>query len=125
MTATAPGIDDALLQDFGGEAAEHHRMRRTDARAGLHGDHGLDRHRHVDDHAVAGLDASASARWRTGRRGGSSSLVGDRVTLPSSASKMMATLSGCVQVPIQQYEALSSPSWNHLKNGALLCRASW
>ena len=32
-------------------------MRRADARAGLHGDHAFDRHRHVDQHAVALADA--------------------------------------------------------------------
>ena len=43
-----------------------------------------------------------------------------RVTAPSSASKMIATLSGCVARcrSRQLYDALSSPSWNHLKNGA-------
>ena len=43
-----------------------------------------------------------------------------RVTLPSSASKTIATLSGWVRRcrSRQLAEALSSPSWNHLKNGA-------
>ncbi len=52
-----PGVDDALLNAFGGEAAEHDRMGRADPRAGLHRHHCLDRHRHVDQHAVALLDA--------------------------------------------------------------------
>ena len=65
------GVDDALLQALGGEAAEHHRVGRADARAGLHRDHRLDRHRHVDEDAVALLDAERlQRRWRTGRRGG-------------------------------------------------------
>ncbi len=50
-------VDDAFLQRFGGKAAEHYRVRSTDARAGLHGDDTFDRHRHVDHDAVALLDA--------------------------------------------------------------------
>jgi hypothetical protein len=42
MSATAPGVDDALLHALGGEAAEHHRVRGADARARLHRDHRLD-----------------------------------------------------------------------------------
>ena len=52
------GVDDALLQRLGREAAEHHRVGRADARAGLHRGHAFDRHRHVDDDAVALLDAA-------------------------------------------------------------------
>ena len=51
------GVDDALLHALRREAAEYHRMRGADARAGLHRDHGLDRHRHVDEDAVGRLDA--------------------------------------------------------------------
>ncbi len=47
------GTGNAVAQRLRGEAAEDHRMRRADARAGLHRDHGLDRHRHVDDDAIA------------------------------------------------------------------------
>ena len=50
------GIDDALLQRLRGKAAEYDRMRRPDTRAGLHRDHAFDRHRHVDQHAVALAD---------------------------------------------------------------------
>ena len=50
-------IDDPLLQRLGREPAEHDRMRRADPGAGLHRHHALDRHRHVDEHAVALLDA--------------------------------------------------------------------
>ena len=39
--------------DARGEAAEHHRVDRADARAGQHREHGLGDHRHVDQHAVA------------------------------------------------------------------------
>ncbi len=52
------GVLDAVAQRLRREAAEHHRVRRTDARAGLHRDHALDAHRHVDDDAVALLDAA-------------------------------------------------------------------
>ncbi|MNS74812.1 hypothetical protein D3C72_1082960 [compost metagenome] len=50
-------VDQPLLQRLGREAAEHHRVRGTQARAGLHRDHAFDRHRHVDHHAVALPDA--------------------------------------------------------------------
>jgi hypothetical protein len=56
------GILDALLHALGGEAAEHHRVDRADAGAGLHGDHAFDRHRHVDQDAVALLDALRTQR---------------------------------------------------------------
>ena len=45
------------MQALGGEAAEDHRVRGADARARLHRDHRLDRHRHVDQDALALLDA--------------------------------------------------------------------
>ena len=51
------GVDDALLQALGREAAEHDGMRRADAGAGLHRHHRLDDHRQVDDHPVALADA--------------------------------------------------------------------
>ncbi len=51
------GVDDALLQRLRREAAEHDRVRRADARAGLHRDHAFDRHRHVDEDAIALPDA--------------------------------------------------------------------
>jgi hypothetical protein len=38
ITATAPASTDAVLQALRGEAAEHHRVRRADAGAGLHRD---------------------------------------------------------------------------------------
>ena len=52
-----PGVDDALLQRFGREAAEYHAVGGPNARAGLHGNHAFKRHRHVDQHAVALLNA--------------------------------------------------------------------
>ncbi len=57
-------IDDAFLDALCREAAEHHRVRGADARACLHGDHRLDRHRHVDENAVTFLDALRLQRVR-------------------------------------------------------------
>src|SRR6202034_1633682 len=51
------GVFDAVLQRPGGKAAEHHRVDGADAVAGVHGNHGLRHHRHVDDDAIATLDA--------------------------------------------------------------------
>jgi len=54
---TGLGIDDAFLHALRGEAAEHHGVDRADAGASLHGHHRLDRHRQIDEHAVAFLHA--------------------------------------------------------------------
>src|SRR5580692_11225877 len=51
------GVLDAILQRHRGEAAEHHRVDRTDAVAGVHGDERLGHERQVDDDAVAAPDA--------------------------------------------------------------------
>ena len=56
------GILDAILERQRRESAEHHRMDGADARAGVHGDDGLGRHRHVDDHAIAGRHALREQR---------------------------------------------------------------
>ena len=46
-------VDDTAGQRLGREAAEHHRMDRTDTGTGQHGDHGLGDHRHIDgDHVT-------------------------------------------------------------------------
>ncbi len=50
------GVDDPLLQRLGREAAEDDRMRGADPCAGLHRDDAFDRHRDVDEDAVALLD---------------------------------------------------------------------
>ena len=50
-------VDDALLQSLGRKPAEHHAVGDADARAGLHRDDAFQRHRHVDQHAVALADA--------------------------------------------------------------------
>ncbi|CAB5172728.1 hypothetical protein IST4134_04328 [Burkholderia cenocepacia] len=49
-------VDEPLVQRFRGEAAEHDRVGRADARAGLHRDDAFDRHRNVDDDAIALAD---------------------------------------------------------------------
>ena len=46
-------VVDARGEARRGEAAEHHRVDRADARAGEHREHRLGDHRHVDQHAVA------------------------------------------------------------------------
>ena len=57
-------VDDPLVQRLRREAAEHDRMRRADAGAGLHRDNAFDRHRHVDHDPVAFLDAALLERIR-------------------------------------------------------------
>jgi len=52
-----PGVVDAQGQVVRGEAAEHHRVHRADARASQHGDGRIHRVRHVDHHPVALLHA--------------------------------------------------------------------
>ena len=50
-------VVDAHRQLVWREATEHHRVYRPDARARIHADQRLGRHRHVDDHAIALLHA--------------------------------------------------------------------
>ena len=47
------GIFDTVAQRLRRKAAEHDRVRGPDSGAGLHGHHALNRHGHVDHHAVA------------------------------------------------------------------------
>ena len=54
------GVVDAGRQLTRREAAEHHRVHRSDARTGEHGEHCLRHHWHVDDDAVALLDAEVA-----------------------------------------------------------------
>ena len=51
------GVDDAIAQRLGAEAAEHHRVHRADAGAGQHRVGRLGDHRHVDADPVALADA--------------------------------------------------------------------
>ena len=62
------GVVDAGRELLGGEAAEHHRMHRSDPGAGEHGHDRLGDHRHVDQHAVARVDAEV-LQHRGERRG--------------------------------------------------------
>ncbi len=55
-------IDDAPGQRFRGEATEHHRVDRADARTGQHRHRGLGNHRHVDGHHVAAMHILAAQR---------------------------------------------------------------
>ena len=52
-----PRIVDAHREFVGGEAAEYDRVHGSETRTGEHRHDGLGDHRHVDDHAVALLDA--------------------------------------------------------------------
>ena len=47
------GIIDTCCQFRGGETTEHHRVNRTQSRAGQHGDDGPGHHGHVDHHPVS------------------------------------------------------------------------
>ncbi len=58
---------DPLGELARGEAAEHHRVDRADPRAREHPEHRLGDHRHVDQHAVAALDAERQQRAREPR----------------------------------------------------------
>ena len=56
-----PGVVHPLPQRLGGEAAEHHRVHRADARAGQHRDGRLGDHRQVDPDAIALLAPPATS----------------------------------------------------------------
>ena len=56
------GVNDAVFQRIGREAAKHDGMDRADAGAGQHGDGGFRDHRHVNAYPVALLDAEAFQR---------------------------------------------------------------
>ncbi|KAG0740761.1 hypothetical protein G6F24_016912 [Rhizopus arrhizus] len=53
----ALAVADAVGDRVRREATEHHRVHRTDARAGEHREHGFGHVRHVDHHAVTMTDA--------------------------------------------------------------------
>src|SRR5690606_14859171 len=55
-------VAHAVGDGVGGEAAEHHRVDRADARAGQHRHRGVDDHRQVDGDAVALAHAKAAQR---------------------------------------------------------------
>ncbi|ERJ33876.1 hypothetical protein L810_3706 [Burkholderia sp. AU4i] len=70
-------VDEPLVQRLRGEAAEHDRVRRADAGAGLHRDDAFDRHRDIDDDAVALADAALLQRIRETRHAGEEIRIGD------------------------------------------------
>lgn len=63
MTLVLP-VSRMVMQRLRREAAEHDRMQRADARAGLHRDDAFDRHRQIDHHAVPTRDAARAQRVR-------------------------------------------------------------
>ena len=71
------GVVDAGRELARREAAEHHRMHRADARAGEHADHRLRHHRHVEDDAVALLDAEVAQQRRQHLHLGEQQVVGE------------------------------------------------
>ena len=72
-------VDDAFVQSLGGKAAEHHAVGGADAGAGLHGDHALNRHGHVDQDPVAAVDAAGFQRIGKLADAGQQLLVADAV----------------------------------------------
>ena len=64
MTSVAPASMIRSCRLLAEKAAEHDRVSGSNARAGLHRNHDLDRHRHVDQDAVAFLDAVVLQRIR-------------------------------------------------------------
>ncbi|CAG2328144.1 hypothetical protein BCCR75722_04473 [Burkholderia sola] len=70
-------VDEPLVQRFRGEAAEHDRVGRADARAGLHRDDAFDRHRNIDDDPIALADAALLQRIREARHAREEIRIGD------------------------------------------------
>ena len=58
----AVAVEDALAQRVRAEAAEHHRVRRADARASQHRDRGFGNHGQVDRHAITAADTQRLER---------------------------------------------------------------
>ena len=68
MTTFACASSMRLRRASAEKAAEDHRVRRSDPRAGQHGHDRLRDHRHVDGHPVAGRHPQAGrARWPPAR----------------------------------------------------------
>ena len=97
------GILDALLQALGRESAEHHRVRRADARASLHRDYAFDRHRHVNYNAVAFFDSQVFQRTGELADPGMQLLVGDVADLAVVAFKNNRpfVFDRCAQMAVQ------------------------
>jgi hypothetical protein len=62
-----PGVVDARGEFVCGESAEHHGVHGAESGRGQHRDDGLGHHRHVDDDAVALLDAESAQHAREAR----------------------------------------------------------
>ena len=60
--AARAGVLDPVFQRDRGETAEHHRVDRADACAGLHRDHRFGHQRQIDHHAVTAADAARLER---------------------------------------------------------------
>ena len=95
------GVVDAAGKLVGGEAAEDHRMDGAQARTSEHGDDRLGDHRHIDDNAVAFLNAMVGKHGGKGRHvveqfaiadlalgGGDRAVVDDRRLLGAAALNM-------------------------------------
>src|SRR3569833_292958 len=108
-------ILDAVLERFGRATAEHHRMNRADARAGLHGDDGFGNHRHIDHHAVAFDDAERSQRVSEPADIFMQFGVTDAANVAFSPSKRMAALSPRSRRwrSRQLNDTFNTPSLNH------------
>jgi hypothetical protein len=76
------GVVDAGGEFARGEAAEHDRMNRADARAGEHADRCLRHHRHVEDDAVAFADAEIAQHGGEHLRLGHQAVIGDGALHP-------------------------------------------
>ena len=72
-----PGVVDPARELVRREAAEDDRVDRAEPRAREHGDHRLGHHRHVDDHAIAALDAQRASAPGEARDASRSSRIGE------------------------------------------------
>ena len=73
------GIVEAFGEFVAGEAAEHDRVDRTEASRGQHRDYCLRHHRHVNDDAVAFLDAEPCQNRRERRHLVAKRTIGERL----------------------------------------------
>ena len=83
---------DPIAQGVGGEAPEHHRVRRPDPRARQHRDGKLRNHRHVDRDAVTSLDAQGAQRVGAPPDLVEELRIGDRATVSGLAFEIERNL---------------------------------
>ena len=100
-------IDQPVAQGIGREAAEHHRVGRTDAGAGEHGDGRFRHHRHVESHQIPLTDAQGLERIGGFAHFGVQLAVAEaaaiaRLPLPDQGRLVGA---GAIQVAIEAVEA--------------------